>query len=106
MARHDTETDSGSVRKPIDSREYEPMSSRRYTVDPEEPVDVAIVCAVAEAKDVEPTELDERLNDVVDADAFQRLFASGDDGLSATFFLDGYRVTVFDGGTELIVSED
>lgn len=105
MARHDTETDSGSVRKPIDSSEYEPVSSRRYTVDPDEPVDVAVVCAVAEAKGVEPTDLDQRLNDVVDADAFQRFFASGDDSLSATLFLDGYRVTVFDGGEELIVSE-
>lgn len=106
MARHDTETDSCSVGKPIDSREFEPVSSRRYTVGPDEQVTVAIVCAVAAAKDVAPTELDQRLNDVVDADALQRLFASSDDGLTATFFLDGYRVTVFDGGEELIVSEE
>jgi hypothetical protein len=106
MARHDTETDSGSVGKPIDSREFEPVSSRRYTVDQDEPVSVAIVCAVAAAKDVAPTELDQRLNDVLDADALERLVASSDDGLTATFFLDGYGVTVFDGGDEVIVSEE
>lgn len=106
MARHDTEADCGSARKPIDAQGYEPVSSRRYTVDPDEPVDVAVVCAVAAARGVEPTELDQRLNDVVDADAFQQLFASSDDSLSATFFLDGYRVTVIEGGDELIVSEE
>jgi hypothetical protein len=89
----------------MDDSEFEPVSSRRYTVDPDEPVDVAVVCAVAEAKGVEPTELDQQLNDVVDADALQQLFVSSDDSLSATFFLDGYRITVFDGGEELIVSE-
>lgn len=104
MPEPDTEPDSGGVQEASRSNEFEPMSSRRYTIDPDEPLDVAIIYAVAAARGVGPMELDQPLNDVVDADALQQLFASSDGDVSATIFLDGYRVTVLDGGSELIVS--
>ncbi|WP_460917845.1 HalOD1 output domain-containing protein [Salinarchaeum chitinilyticum] len=71
---------------------------------PDEPLDVAIVYAVAAAKGVDPMGLDQQLNDVVDADALRQLFASGGEPLSAKFLLDGCEVTVADGGSDVIVS--
>lgn len=105
MPEPDTKPDSGGVQDAARPTEFEPTSSRRYTVEPDEPVDVAIVYAVAAAKGVDPMGLDQSLNEVVNADALQQLFASSDGTVSASFFLDGYRVTVLDGGRELIVSD-
>lgn len=72
----------------------------RVAVD--EDLDWKIVTAVAEAKGVEPLELDERLHDVVDLDAVKQLFV-GMPGQKATveghvtFALDGCKVVVDQG---------
>lgn len=58
----------------------------------------AVLSAVAEAKGVDPEELDEPLGDVVDPDALRALFAPKHDGTqregSVTFTYCGYDVTV------------
>jgi hypothetical protein len=67
----------------------------------DEDIDWRIVSAVADAKGVEPLELDERLYDVVDPDAIYNLFAGHSGGASAirgevSFTLDRCQVTVYD----------
>lgn len=66
-----------------------------------ESIDTRIVEAVADAKGVEPLDLDERLYDVVDCDALSQLFStSGTDVTPVrgriTFTLDSCQVTVYD----------
>lgn len=56
----------------------------------------AVVMAVADAKDVEPTEL-RPLNDVVDPDALDTLFQNGTTG-ELTFEYEGHHVVVTDDG--------
>ncbi|WP_158057915.1 HalOD1 output domain-containing protein [Halorussus halophilus] len=55
----------------------------------------AVIEAVAKRMDVAPTELPERLLDVIDPDSLDSLFASGNpaDG-TVTFTYCGYSVTV------------
>lgn len=104
MREPDADIDGGGVQEATRSEEFETVSTRRYSVAPDEPLDVAIVYAVAASKGVDPLGLDEQLNDVVDADALRQLFASGGESLTARFPLDGCEVTVADGGSDLIVS--
>ncbi|AGN02197.1 hypothetical protein L593_11260 [Salinarchaeum sp. Harcht-Bsk1] len=104
MRESDANLDSGGVQEATTSESFDTVSTRRYTVGADEPLDVAIVYAVAATKGVGPMELEDPLNDVVDADALRQLFASGDESLSATIYVDGHRVTVAEGGRELIVS--
>lgn len=68
-------------------------------VDPAESVCTAVITAVANAKDVDPTELDQRLNDVIDPDALDRIFRDNGTGRGrsnghVSFLLDGYEVVV------------
>lgn len=105
MRNTDADLDSGGVQEATHSEEFESVSTPRYTVAPDEPLDVAIVYAIAATKGVDPTGLDQPLNDVVDADALRQLFASGDESLSATVVVDGYQVTIADGGSDVIVSD-
>lgn len=110
MPEHEPDTDTGGVQKAtrsdgLGADDFETMSTRRYTVAPEEPLDVAIVYAVAAKRGVEPTQLKRPLQEVVDADALRRLFESADESLRATILVDGHEVTVADGGGELVVSE-
>lgn len=104
MRDTNTELDCGSVQDATRSADVDAMSTRRFTVAPDEPLDVAIVYAIAATKGVSPTELDRPLNDVVDADALRRLFDSTDQSLSATIRFEELEVTVADGGTNIIVS--
>lgn len=104
MREHDTDIDSGGVQEATLRSDPDGVRTRRFSVEPGEPVDVAIVYAVAAMEGVEPTALDRPLNDVVDADALRRLFEGADRSLQATIELDGYAVRIVDGGNELIVS--
>lgn len=105
MRESDADIDSGGVQEATGSEDFDAVSTRRYTVAADEPLDVAIVYAVSAMKGVGPTELDRPLHEVVDADALRRLFASAGEPLSATLLVDDYKVTIADGGRELIVSK-
>lgn len=104
MRETDAEIDSAGVQEATRGSEFESVSTRRYSVAPEEPLDVAVVYAVAASKGVDPVGLGEPLNDAIDADALRQLFASAGDSLTARFTLDGCEVTVADGGSDVIVS--
>lgn len=104
MQEHDAELERGGVQKACGPDQPDAVSTQRYSVDPDEPLDVAIVYALAAAKGAEPTEIEQPLHDVVDADALRQLFSSADETLSVTFALDGRSVTVTDGGRDVIVS--
>ncbi|WP_248516637.1 HalOD1 output domain-containing protein [Salinarchaeum laminariae] len=104
MRETDAEIDSGGVQEATRSSEFESVSTRRYSVAPDEPLDVAVVYAVAASKGVDPMGLDEPLNGAIDADALRQLFASAGDSLTARFVLDGCEVSIVDGGDDVIVS--
>lgn len=81
-----------------------------HTISPSEPdpVCTAIVAAVADAKGVDPLDLDQRLNDVVDPDALERLFRDAHPGEGRTsghvaFTLADCEVTVSAVGTVTVV---
>lgn len=60
---------------------------------------VAVVMAVAAREGVDPTELSPPLNDVVDPDALDALFAGTDDpGSRLSFTYRGYSVEVHSDG--------
>lgn len=67
-------------------------------------VSTAVIDAVAEAVDADPTELHSRLYDSIDPDALDTLFADKYNGTprtggSVTFTMYGYEITVYsDGG--------
>jgi hypothetical protein len=55
----------------------------------------AVIEAVADQMDVHPTELPEKLHDVIDPDSLNSLFTSGNPtGGTVTFTYCGYTVTV------------
>ncbi len=56
----------------------------------------AVVRAVADREGVDPIELDEPLYEVIDSEALDELFASGDG--SVTFEYYGYEVTAHSDG--------
>jgi hypothetical protein len=62
----------------------------------DEPPSITLVKALAEAKGVSPTELDNPLYDTVDPEALDELVDSTDDGtgLRLLFELEGYQATV------------
>lgn len=71
----------------------------------------AVVCAVAEAKGVDPLDLEPRLHDVVDPDALERLFRSTRPSGSApygrvTFALSGCEVVVRSNGRVTATPQD
>lgn len=68
-------------------------------VEPEESVCSAVITAVAAAKDVDPLDLDQRLNDVVDPDALDRIFGETATGRRRSaghvaFVMEGCEVVV------------
>lgn len=70
-----------------------------------EPISEAVVWAVAEAKGVDPLDLDEALYDRVDPDALERLFESDAAGadLRVKFTLAGCEVTVSGDGRVVVL---
>lgn len=63
-----------------------------------------VVNAVADAKGVDPLELDPPLYDAIDPDALER-FATAH-GTSVAFTLAGYQVTVHESDRVVVCSED
>lgn len=106
MRDTDADMDCGGVQDATGTADVDAVSTRRFTVGPDEPIDVAIVYAIAATKGVSPTELDRPLNDVVDADALRRLFESADESLTATIRFEELEVTVVDGGQNVVVSSN
>lgn len=75
-----------------------------YHPSPEEATSTAVVRAIAEARDVDPADLDARLYEYVDLCALDRLFSSPDGGSSfqngrVSFAVNDCRVDVDGSGT-------
>ena len=66
-------------------------------------VGIAIAEAVAAVEEVDPMDLEPRVNDVVDPDALDRALRSAPSGASFAFPFGEYLVTVWSDG-ELVVS--
>jgi hypothetical protein len=83
-----------------------PMQESEYLPRAAEPVSLAVVRAVADANDVDPMDLDERLHDCIDPDALDRLFDSVSGKPSwdgrISFTMAGCRVEVEGRGTVLV----
>lgn len=62
----------------------------------------AIIEAVADAKDLEPVELELVLEDYIDVDAIERLDRHGSDLWTLQFELPGHTVIVSGDGTVLV----
>lgn len=70
-----------------------------YSIADEESPSIAVVRAVAQSEGVDPATLDQQLNEVVDPDALDALFAPRGDGRSrqggqVSFVFNGYVVTL------------
>ncbi|MDZ5810244.1 HalOD1 output domain-containing protein [Halorubrum sp. AD140] len=78
------------------------IATTEYDDDTE--IGVAVVEAVARAADTDPTDIESRVHDVVDADALDRCVRAGRSALSVSFPFDGYWVVV-SGGGEIVVAE-
>lgn len=76
--------------------------------DPDKCLSTDIVLAVADVSGSDPTDL-RPLNDVVNVDALDNLFASEQSGVETdrvSFDYQGYRVTVYRDGEILVQSRD
>jgi hypothetical protein len=79
-----------------------------YEAEADEPVSSVVTRAIADAKDVDPIDLDERLYDHVDPSALDQLFDAkvstevGRDGL-VSFSMAGYRVEI-EGNREVVLT--
>jgi len=65
-----------------------------YTSSPSEALSESVVYAVAEAKGVDPLDLDERLYECIDPDALDSLFPREQMAATVTFTMAGCRVEV------------
>lgn len=93
MSENPMRADSDVV---VSSDERESCVYRPASGSPEEPLLVAVVEALAEAKGVSPTELDDPLYDAVDPEAVEALFDSSDqvERGRLVFTVDDYELTV------------
>ena len=60
----------------------------------DESVSQTVIMAVAEATDVDPIDLDPRISDVIDPDALDRLFETGQSEMRLKFAMAGCQVIV------------
>ena len=60
----------------------------------DESVSQTVIMAVAEATDVDPIDLDPRISDVIDPDALDRLFDTGQSEMRVKFAMAGCQVIV------------
>jgi hypothetical protein len=79
----------------------------RWELSSERPLSESIVRAVADAKDIEPEAVADRIYDVVDPDALDRLFNAPSEDIKRQdaqlfFKLDDYEV-IIQGGELLVV---
>jgi hypothetical protein len=96
---------------PVAVREGGPrvVHSRAADRDRETDLSIAVIEAIAEAKGIEPTELEATLYDAVDPDALDRLFTDrGDEALAGrvVFDLGAHEVTVQSNGDVLVRQVD
>ncbi|QIO22084.1 HalOD1 output domain-containing protein [Haloarcula sp. JP-L23] len=77
-----------------------------YTTSPSEPLSQTIVYGIADAKGIDPMDLDECLYDCIDPEALDELFDSSNGSLVGTFSfsMSGCRVEV-ERGQKVIVTE-
>ncbi|ELZ22314.1 hypothetical protein C475_17418 [Halosimplex carlsbadense 2-9-1] len=92
---------------PVEIREGGPrvVHSRAADRDRETDLSIAVIEAIAEAKAVEPTEMDATLYDAVDPDALDRLFTDREGEALAgrvVFELGAHEVTVQSNGDVLV----
>lgn len=80
-----------------------------YRPSPDESTSTAVVRAIADAKGVDPIDLDDRLYDYVDPGALDRLFATAGDSPSwdcrVSFAMAGCRVEV-DAARRVVVTPE
>ncbi|WP_277554354.1 HalOD1 output domain-containing protein [Halobaculum limi] len=79
------------------------MSPTGSNEDP--PVSQRVVERVAAAEDVDPVELDARLQDAIDTEALDALIARGSSAPTVKFVFCDYRIVV-DGGEPVTVAVD
>lgn len=82
------------------------MVRESYLLDYEtggESVVVAIVEAVAEAEDTDPTALTPALADVIDPEALERILQTSHDGVSVTFGYHGWNIKVHPEGDVTLI---
>src|SRR6056297_1954412 len=99
--------DSSTVDRPVATDGGDEVD-HRTTWDRSDPDSITstVVRAVSDVADVDPLEMSQPLNDVLDADALASLLASGsgDGSLSVTFELEGQVVTASDDGVVTVTS--
>lgn len=104
---HDTDTDPDrpAPRRSAGDGPRDAADVQHYTVDEDEPLDVAITYAIAALEGIDPRDVDPPLHDVVDPEALERLITSATGDARARFSVGRYDVTVADGGSEVVVEE-
>jgi len=75
-----------------------------YTSPSSETLSESVVYAVAEAKDVDPVDLTERLYDCIDPDALDSLFPPQQTAGTVAFPMAGCRVEI-EGGRVILVTD-
>ena len=106
--RNEADTDGASDTKHTIATDGGEEGSSRRTWDRSDPDSITstVIRAVAELAEVDPLEMSQPLNDVLDADALGALLASGpgDGSVSVTFELAGQVVTARDDGVVTVQS--
>lgn len=97
-----TQDRSAALRRGDDSQ-LDDGTARLYRVGRDEPLDVAITYAIASIEDVDPTDVEPPLHEVVDSEALERLFESATGDARARFRVGDYDVAVENGGREVLV---
>jgi len=92
-----------SIDDHINSRQIDDESTA-FEWDDDTEVGIAVVESVAAVADVDPMNLEPRINDVVDPDALDRTLRSSPSSASFAFPFGDYLVTVWSNG-KLVVSE-
>lgn len=106
MSDSGTDDDRGGPPAPVDERPPGGSVRQRYPVGDDEPLDVAVTCALASMEGVDPTDLRPPLHDVVDLEALEHLVESAGPEVRATFTVEDYEVQVVDGGGEILIAAD
>lgn len=106
--RNDATTDDASETNRTIVTDGGEDDSEQRTWDRSDPDSITstVIRAVADLADIEPLEISQPLNDVLDADALGRLLASGpgDGSVTVTFEFAGQVVTARDDGVVTVQS--
>lgn len=100
MSKFDTEANTERASDQIyDEWELQ----RRYVAGSDEPIDVAVIYAIANVAGIDPQDVDTTLYDAIDPDALEALLADADPDTRVGFELGAYDVVVT-GRREVIVT--